>query len=116
MHNDPRADAAREELEEIGFTVTLDDGTLCVARMSDVSGKLKVVTGRTILQVRDDAVSWWNWNQNNALEECRFRPGPTEVIARQVGDTATTAARRAEVARRQIGFDRGAPEIVAEMR
>lgn len=115
--DEAREDAALDALREMGFSISLHErpGTT-VARMTSTDGRVKIVTGVTAQHVLEDAKSWWNWNQCSALPECRFVPGPVEVIHRVVGATAQEAARREEVRRRQIAIQNGAAEIVAEAR
>lgn len=133
-----RENEALEELDKLGFRVTLhemghyreaDDllgisagfvsGT-CYAVMYSRYGKRKHISGSSAVEALQQAHAWWRWQQGLKDDAAaKFFPSvdneftPEAVVQHRVsGDTATTRQRRENIERRLVSFASGVAEVV----
>lgn len=90
---------------------------VCHAIAYSLDGKRKTFSGVSAVHVLDSVRAWKKWNDSlkpDAANRWEFsvEPVPVAVIQRPAGDTAETAARRANTERRVLSWESGAAQRV----
>lgn len=130
-----REESALEELEELGFRVSLYEprtfiepdelrgvaggwqvGT-CYAVADSITGRRKTISAMSAVDALDQAKAFLHYQETRLSPELRFTIAKGEsvavpVVRRVAGDTAETAARRENAERRILSFATGTAEVV----